>query len=111
MEIALFLFFAALSICVYFIPSYVADKNNHKNMTAIFLLNIFLGWSILGWVIALIWASSKSQPDRIIVHNPTPVPAAPKSDADEIRKLADLKEQGHLTEEEFQAKKSAILGI
>jgi len=31
--------------------------------------------------------------------------------ADQIKKLADLKEQGILTEEEFSAKKKKILGI
>ncbi|MBV9338409.1 MAG: SHOCT domain-containing protein [Solirubrobacterales bacterium] len=37
-------------------------------------------------------------------------PAAP-DDAAEIQKYANLKEQGLITEEEFAAKKKAILGI
>jgi membrane protease subunit (stomatin/prohibitin family) len=39
-----------------------------------------------------------------------PAPAAP-SDAEEIQKYATMKEQGLITEEEFAAKKKAILGI
>jgi hypothetical protein len=27
-----------------------------RNLAAIFLLNFFLGWSVIGWVIAAIWA-------------------------------------------------------
>ena len=38
-------------------------------------------------------------------------PAAKTSVADEIRKLAELKEQGILTEEEFTAKKKQLLGL
>jgi len=43
----------------YFIPSIVAYTNEKKNESAIIILNIFLGWTILGWIIALIWAFMK----------------------------------------------------
>jgi hypothetical protein len=39
------------------------------------------------------------------------IPSAPSSDADEIAKLADLRDKGILTEEEFQQKKKQILGL
>lgn len=38
----------------YFIPSIIA--RNKVNFNGILLLNIFLGWTLLGWVGALIWA-------------------------------------------------------
>ena len=41
---------------IYFIPSIVATKRSHHNRLAINILNIFLGWTFLGWVIALTWA-------------------------------------------------------
>lgn len=40
-----------------------------------------------------------------------PPAAAPASAADEIRKLAALRDEGILTEEEFTAKKKQLLGI
>lgn len=46
-------------IGLYFIPTIVADTRNHKNYFAILVLNLFLGWTFLGWVIALVWAVSK----------------------------------------------------
>jgi hypothetical protein len=54
------LFFVVMSLCIfiYFIPAYVASKRNHKNFTPILLLNIFLGFSLVGWVIALVWSTS-----------------------------------------------------
>jgi len=41
-------------IAIYFLPTIVGY--NHKNFASICILNIFLGWTFIGWVIALIWA-------------------------------------------------------
>lgn len=52
-----FLVLALVLIPVYFVPCFIAYKKNHKFKKQIFLLNIFLGFSYVGWVAALIWAS------------------------------------------------------
>lgn len=41
-------------LAVYFLPTIFAY--NHKNCNSITLLNLFLGWTFIGWVIALVWA-------------------------------------------------------
>ena len=41
---------------IYFVPTIVANNRNHKQSTAILLLNLFLGWTFIGWVAALIWS-------------------------------------------------------
>jgi hypothetical protein len=39
---------------LYFLPAIIGrDK---RDAAGIFLLNLFLGWTVIGWVIALIWA-------------------------------------------------------
>ena len=43
-------------VALYFIPTIVAAARHKRNTLAIFLLNLFLGWSGIAWVIALIWA-------------------------------------------------------
>ena len=43
-------------IVVYLIPSIVAANRKHANEGAIVALNMLLGWTFLGWVIALVWA-------------------------------------------------------
>jgi len=48
-------------IAIYFIPTFVANSNQKDNTTAIFLLNLFLGWTLVGWVIALVWAATKDK--------------------------------------------------
>lgn len=44
---------------IYFIPSMLAYGK--RNFTAILLLNIFLGWTFIGWVVALVWAATKDK--------------------------------------------------
>ena len=48
----------ALLLLIYFIPGIIAFMRKHPNAMAIVLLNLFLGWTFLGWVAALVWAST-----------------------------------------------------
>jgi cyanate permease len=50
------LFTLCLAFCAYFLPALVARSRDHRNASAIVVLNFFLGWTGLGWIIALIWA-------------------------------------------------------
>ncbi len=45
-------------IVLYFLPGIVAQQRNHHQRAAIWVLNIFLGWTFLGWIIALMWDST-----------------------------------------------------
>ncbi|MBL4802640.1 MAG: superinfection immunity protein [Emcibacter sp.] len=54
----LMLLVAMVGFTIYFIPTIVAAIRNHPNVVAISLLNIFLGWTFLGWVGALIWSAT-----------------------------------------------------
>lgn len=94
-----------LGVIAYFIPSLVANNNEHPQTSAITMLNLFLGWTLLGWVIALIWACCKPEQKQVIVQNQE----TKASFTDELVKLAELKDKGILTEEEFNAKKKQIL--
>jgi hypothetical protein len=44
-------------IVLYFVPAAIGRKK--KNHTAILVLNLLAGWTVVGWVIALIWALTK----------------------------------------------------
>lgn len=41
---------------LYWIPSAIAIDRAQHNWRSIFILNLFLGWTVIGWVIALVWA-------------------------------------------------------
>ena len=43
-------------IALHFLPGIVATRRHHPNALAIWLINIFFGWTLIGWVIALVWA-------------------------------------------------------
>jgi Superinfection immunity protein len=49
-------------LAMYFLPTIIAVARNKRDTTAIFLLNFFLGWSIVGWFVALIWAVKHDVP-------------------------------------------------
>jgi hypothetical protein len=42
---------------IYFLPTIFGWQK--KNHVAILMLNLFLGWTFIGWVIALVWACTK----------------------------------------------------
>jgi heme/copper-type cytochrome/quinol oxidase subunit 4 len=50
--------YAILSL--YFLPYLNARDRRHPNASAIFVINLFLGWTLLGWVGALAWSYTKS---------------------------------------------------
>jgi hypothetical protein len=48
-----------LSLAFYFVPTIIALVGKKRNALAIFLLNFFLGWTFIGWVVALVWSVTK----------------------------------------------------
>ena len=48
-----------LIFAAYFLPTFIAFLRQHRNMLAIFLLNLLLGWTALGWVGSFIWSAAK----------------------------------------------------
>jgi uncharacterized membrane protein YqaE (UPF0057 family) len=41
---------------MYFLPALVAWKRRHGNASAIGVLNLLLGWTMIGWIGSLVWA-------------------------------------------------------
>ena len=50
---------------LYFLPTIIGW--NKRNSNSILALNLFLGWTFIGWVIALVWALSKDSINTIIL--------------------------------------------
>ena len=48
-----------LIFALYFLPTLIEFLRQHKNKLAIFLLNLLLGWTVLGWVVSLVWSVMK----------------------------------------------------
>ena len=57
--------FFGLGFVMYFLPSIIALARSKRDLLAIFLLNFFLGWSVIGWFVSLVWAV-KSDPVVVV---------------------------------------------
>ena len=53
-------------IVPYFLPSIIAFSKKHYNSVGVFLLNLFLGWTLIGWIAALIWSFSTAHGNQVI---------------------------------------------
>ena len=119
--------------CAYFAPSLVAfdlkiiddvlKGKKHRHRWLILLLNLFVGYTLIGWIILLIWsfrpgkileipvAITVTQTDTVNSEKPLNIPSekTPESPEDRLQKLADLKEKGLIDEDEFKSKKEEIL--
>lgn len=56
------LFFIIVLLVLYFLPGIIASARTHHNALAIWVLTLFLGWTALGWIVALVWAFTAVQP-------------------------------------------------
>ena len=92
-----------LIFVLYFIPSINAYMKKKRNKGAVLTLNFFLGWTVIGWIVALIWSSTNDAQPVVIKEK------AEKSSAEELTHLFDLKTKGAISEEEFQAHKKKLL--
>jgi len=59
---AFFLPFFGFGLVMYFLPSILAFARNKRDTTGIVLLNFLLGWTMIGWVVALVWAVKTDVP-------------------------------------------------
>ena len=67
-----FIVFVVL-LFAYFVPSLVACSRHHHNAAAVFILNLLLGWTMIGWVVALVMAATAVRPPA--PNWPAPSPA------------------------------------
>jgi len=44
------------AIVIYFIPGMVAYARRHSRPHVVLLFNLLIGWTLIGWVITLVWA-------------------------------------------------------
>jgi len=96
------LIFLAIAVIIYFLPGILARKKS--NATAIALLNLFLGWTLIGWVILLVWAVSPDKSPIVYYNNKNE-----SSKAEELAKFKKLLDDHVITQAEFEVQKNRIL--
>jgi len=61
-------------VLMYFLPSIIGHRK--QAFAGIFLVNLLLGWTIIGWVAALVWAcTAEERLCYYAVAGPAPGPA------------------------------------
>ncbi|MFI6055072.1 superinfection immunity protein [Streptomyces violascens] len=55
----------ALALAFYLLPTYVAFRRGVRNRWLVLLINIVLGATVLGWLVALFLATRPVQPRRL----------------------------------------------
>jgi hypothetical protein len=89
-----------VTIPLYFLPSIIGRKKTF--IKQLFVLNLFLGCTFIGWVIALVWSLKNETPGRVEKNINDYTLAT-------IEKLNQLRKDGVITEEEFSIQKHKLL--
>ncbi len=105
LSIVLIIVLVVGGIVLYFLPAIIAYKRNHANKGIILLINFLLGWTFLGWAGSLVWAfidtdgSTTSNAFRNVGGNKY----------EDLARLQKLKEEGAITDVEFEIEKAKLL--
>lgn len=51
-------------VILYFAPGIVASISRGENQAAVWLITIFAGWTVVGWIAALAWACIDKSPQQ-----------------------------------------------
>lgn len=98
------------AIALYFIPTIISISKGRDNTVAIFVLNLFLGWSFIGWIVALVWAVSNNSNQQIIINSNAPSSEINSTNhLDQLEKLKKLYDNQAITKEEYDLQKTKLL--
>jgi len=52
---------------IYFAPTVIAFRRGQVNAAPIFIVNLFFGWTLVGWVVCFAWAlSANTKPQPVV---------------------------------------------
>jgi Superinfection immunity protein len=53
--------FSLVGLALYFLPTIIVLARGKKNVLGPILVNVLLGWTVIGWIVALVWALAVDQ--------------------------------------------------
>ena len=69
----LFLPFFLPALALHFLPTIIAGVRHARNFGWILVINLLLSWTVIGWIVALIWAI-RDTPKYVVAYVPPPPP-------------------------------------
>ena len=73
----------SILLSLYLIPTFVALLRHHHNISGVFVVNLLTGWTVIGWIAALIMACMPKPTPAVIVQ-----PMPPLFDTETGKRLA-----------------------
>lgn len=92
LAVVFFIALSVLSIGVAMLPAIIAVvRGNHPSPIGVFLLTLLLGWTGIGWIVALVWSFSSKQETQVIIQNGAALRGVtcPGCDSENVAKLPD----------------------
>ena len=69
-----FLIFVLPMLALHFLPTIIAAARHAQNLGWILLVNLLLSWTVIGWIVALIWALCDAPRYAAVAYLPPPAP-------------------------------------
>ena len=99
----------AVVVAAYFLPAIIAGARGHNNAGAIFATNLFLGWLLIGWIVALIWSfTSNTKANTVRVVEPRHPDVGVSSYEHETTALVNLWQSGSLSDDQFKQARAEL---
>jgi hypothetical protein len=54
-----------VALALYFLPAIIADRRKRHDLLIVAMFNALLGWSVIGWFVALYWAFLPNPPANV----------------------------------------------
>lgn len=54
-----------IALALYFLPAILADRRKRVDVLTLALFNACLGWTVLGWLLALYWSLQPNPPENL----------------------------------------------
>lgn len=61
-RIALQVVEVVFALALYFLPAIIADRRKRHDVLTLALFNACAGWTVVGWLLALVWAQVPNPP-------------------------------------------------
>ena len=69
-----FLIFVLPLLALHFLPTIIAAARHTQNFGWILLVNLLLSWTVIGWIVALIWSLCDPPRYATVAYLPPPAP-------------------------------------
>lgn len=58
---------AVIGLLFYFLPLLIGWRRHVRHLGALAVVNVFLGWTLIGWVVALAMAFRSREPQEVVI--------------------------------------------